>query len=293
LAWPGGRFTYRPMTRRPILAIAYDFDGTLSPGSMQEHSFIPEIGEEKDVFWARVNGDAARLKADNILVYMHEMVKAARKQGVRFRKEDIQRHGARVGFFPGVAEGWFARQRERGAAAGLDVQHYIISSGLKEMIEASAIGPEFAAIFASEFKYDANDVPEWAAASVNYTNKTQFLFRINKGVLDAGDHAAVNRYVPEGERPVPFRNMIYVGDGDTDVPCMRTVKEQGGVSIAVHPPEDEALAAKTAQLKADRRVHFTARADFTEGSALDVYVAAAIDKIAAVERLTALERDPG
>jgi len=278
------------MSPRPVLAIAYDFDGTLSPGSMQEHSFIPEIGEDKAAFWARVNGDAARLKADNILVYMHEMVKAARKQGVRFRKEDIQRHGARVGFFPGVADGWFARQRARGAAAGLDVQHVIISSGLKEMIAASAIGPEFAAIFASEFKYDANDVPEWAAVAVNYTNKTQFLFRINKGAMDPGDHAAVNRYVPEDERPVPFRNMIYIGDGDTDVPCMRTVKEQGGVSIAVHPPEDEALAAKTAQLKADHRVHFTAQADFTEGSGLDAYVAAAIDKIAAVERLKALER---
>ncbi|KAA5803735.1 haloacid dehalogenase-like hydrolase [Alkalicaulis satelles] len=278
------------MTQRPILAIAYDFDGTLSPGSMQEHSFIPEIKESKEAFWERVNGEAARLKADNILIYMHEMVKAARKQGVRCRKEDIERHGARVGLFPGVAEGWFDRQRERGAAAGLEVQHFIISSGLKEMIAASAIGRHFTAIFASEFKYDANDVPEWAAAAVNYTNKTQFLFRINKGALDPGDHVAVNRYTPEDERPVPFRNMIYVGDGDTDVPCMRMVKEQGGVSIAVHPPADEALAAKTAQLKADRRVHFTAEADYCEGSALDAYMEAVIGKIAAVERLRALER---
>ncbi|MGJ3231598.1 MAG: HAD family hydrolase [Oceanicaulis sp.] len=276
--------------RTPAIAIAYDFDGTLSPGSMQEHSFIPEIGEEKAAFWARVNGEAARLGADNILIYMHEMVKAARREGKRFRLDDIKRHGAKIGFFNGVAEGWFQRLRDHGAAQDVQVRHFIISSGLKEMIEASAVGCEFDAIFASEFKYDPNDVPEWAAAAVNYTNKTQFLFRINKGALDLSDHSEVNRYIPEDDRPVPFRNMIYIGDGDTDVPCMRTVKEQGGVSIAVHPPGDAALAEKTAGLKADRRVHFTADADYSEGSKLDAYVRAAIDKMAAVERLKALER---
>ena len=278
------------MIQRPTIALAYDFDGTLSPGSMQEHSFIPEIGEEKAAFWRRVNGEAARLGADNILIYMHEMVKAAQREDVRFRREDIERHGRQISFFDGVEAGWFRRLRNHGAERGVSVQHFIISSGLKEMIRACAIGAEFDAIFASEFKYNADDVPVWAAAAVNYTNKTQFLFRINKGALDLSDHAAVNRYVQEDERPVPFRNMIYIGDGDTDVPCMRTVKEQGGVSIAVHPAGDGALAEKTAALKADARVHFTADADYSDGSDLDVYVKAAIDKMAAVERLRAMER---
>lgn len=278
------------MTQTPTIAIAYDFDGTLSPGSMQEHSFIPEIGEAIDAFWGRVNGEASRLGADNILIYMHEMVKAAQREDVRFRREDIERHGQSVSFFPGVAEGWFQRLRDYGAERGVRVQHYIISSGLKEMIAASAVGAEFDAIFASEFKYNADDVPVWAASAVNYTNKTQFLFRINKGALNLSDHAEVNAYVPEDDRPVPFRNMIYVGDGDTDVPCMRTVKEQGGVSIAVHPAGDAKGADKTQKLKADRRVHFTADADYSDGAALDVYVKAAIDKMAAVERLRALER---
>jgi len=276
--------------RKPILALAYDFDGTLSPGSMQEHSFIPEIGEEIGAFWARVNGRAAELGADNILIYMHEMVKAAQREEVRFRREDIERHGAQVSLFPGVAEGWFERMRAYGREQGVTVQHFIISSGLKEMIEACAIGQEFDAVFASEFKYDKDDVPEWAASAVNYTNKTQFLFRINKGALDLSDHVDVNAYVPEDERPVPFRNMIYIGDGDTDVPCMRTVKEQGGVSIAVHPAGDTKGEAKTAKLKADRRVQFTADADYSAGSPLDVYVKAAIDKMVAVERLKALEK---
>lgn len=276
------------MSHRPTIALAYDFDGTLSPGSMQEHSFIPEIGEEKDAFWTKVNGEAARLGADNILIYMHHMVKAARRENVRFTRADIERHGARIGFFPGVAD-WFARISAHGEARGVEVRHFIISSGLKEMIKASAIGDRFAAIFASEFKYDANDVPEWAALAVNYTNKTQFLFRINKDALDLSDHSRVNAYVPEDERPVPFRNMIYIGDGDTDVPCMRTVKEQGGIAIAVHPAGDEPAIEKVAGLKRDRRVHFTAAADYCDGTALDDYVKAAIDKMAAVERLKVLE----
>ena len=275
------------MTRAPTIAIAYDFDGTLSPGSMQEHSFIPEIGEAKEAFWARVNGEAARLGADNILVYMHEMVKAARRESVRFRRDDIARHGRDIALFAGVQD-WFGRMNAHGAAQGVTVEHYIISSGLKEMIGASAIGDRFRAIFASEFKYDPNDVPEWAAAAVNYTNKTQFLFRINKGALDLSDHAEVNRYVPEDARPVPFRNMIYVGDGDTDVPCMRTVKEQGGVSIAVHPPGDAALEKKARALKSEKRVHAVFASDYSEDAPLDAFVKAAIDKMAAVERLKAL-----
>ena len=279
------------MTQRPTLALAYDFDGTLSPGSMQEHSFIPEIGQDPATFWKKVNGDAAKLKADNILIYMHEMVKAAQREDVRFRREDIERHGQRISFFPGVADGWFDRMREFGAAQGVEVQHFIISSGLKEMIKACAIGDEFNAIFASEFKYNADEVPVWAASAVNYTNKTQFLFRINKGELDLSDHVGVNRYVAEDDRPVPFRNMIYIGDGDTDVPCMRTVKEHGGISIAVHPAKDARGEEKTASLKADARVNFTADADYSDGSALDVYVKAAITKMAAVEHLKALEKD--
>jgi NADPH-dependent glutamate synthase beta subunit-like oxidoreductase len=158
------------------------------------------------------------------------------------------------------------------------------------MIKACAIGEEFDAIFASEFKYNADEVPVWAASAVNYTNKTQFLFRINKGELDLSDHVGVNKYVAEDDRPVPFRNMIYIGDGDTDVPCMRTVKEQGGVSIAVHPADDDRGAAKTAALKADARVHFTCDADYSDGSKLDEYVKAAITKMAAVEHLKKLER---
>ncbi len=277
-----------PMPRRPTIALAYDFDGTLSPGSMQEHSFIPEIGEDKETFWQRSNEEAARLGADRTLIYMHHMVRAAENADKPFTRADIRRHGESVSFFPGV-EDWFGRIRAYGDERGLEVTHFIISSGLREMILGTAIGDKVTDVFACDFKYDANQVPVWPALAVNYTTKTQFLFRINKWALDLSDDRAVNAYTPEDERPVPFRNMIFLGDGETDVPCMRTVKASGGVSIAVYAPGDE-KGERTAQgLIAQNRVHAARIADYTEGSALDGYVKAAIDRMAAVEKLKALE----
>lgn len=276
------------MSARPVAALVYDFDGTLSPGSMQEHSFIPQLGVDKEEFWREVNGEAAALGADNILIYMHRMVEAARVSSLGFRREDIIGYGADIGFFPGV-EDWFERMTAHGAAAGLAVEHYIISSGLEDMILGSRIGDRFKAVFASRFKYDVNDVPVWAASAVNYTNKTQFLFRINKGALDLADHVTVNRHAPPEERPVPFSNMVYLGDGDTDIPCMRTVKEMGGRSIGVYPDGADAKQADIAAMRAVGRINYGCAADYREGAALDVYVRAALDKIGADEALKGLE----
>ncbi|MGX6646826.1 HAD family hydrolase [Maricaulaceae bacterium MS644] len=275
--------------RTPILAIAYDFDGTLSPGSMQEHSFIPEIGEDPATFWKRSNDEAAKLGADRTLIYMHHMVLAAERAEKPFQRRHIRAHGQTVSLFKGV-EDWFDRVNAWGAERGFDVRHFVISSGLREMVLGTSIGDRFEDVFACEFKYNANDVPVWPALAVNYTTKTQFLFRINKWALDLSDDRAVNAFVPEDDRPVPFRNMIFIGDGETDVPCMRTVKANGGLSIAVHAPDDQKGAATAASLTAQDRVHLACPADYTEGSALDTYVRAAIDKMAAVERLKALER---
>ncbi len=273
----------------PTVAIAYDFDGTLSPGSMQEHSFIPEIGEEKSAFWARSNEEAARLGADRTLIYMHHMVLAAQRASKPFQRRHIRAHGQTVAFFPGV-ETWFDRITAFGAGQGLSVKHFVISSGLREMVLGTSIGEKFEEVFACEFKYDANDVPVWPALAVNYTTKTQFLFRINKWALDLSDDRAVNDYVPEDDRPVPFRNMIFIGDGDTDVPCMRTVKANGGVSIAVHAGEDARGADLANRLTQQNRVHVALPADYSPGSALEGFVQAALERMSAVERLKALER---
>lgn len=274
---------------RPTIAIAYDFDGTLSPGSMQEHSFIPEIGEDPATFWKRSNDEAARLGADRTLIYMHHMVLAAQRAEKPFRREQIRAHGQTVSFFDGV-ETWFDRITAFGDTLGLKVEHFVISSGLREMVLGTSIGDKFEQVFACDFKFDANNVPVWPALAVNYTTKTQFLFRINKAALDLSDDRAVNDYVPEDERPVPFRNMIFIGDGETDVPCMRTVKANGGVSIAVHAPDDETGAKTALRLTEQNRVHVARAADYTEGSNLDAFVKAAIESMAAVERLKAHAR---
>jgi phosphoserine phosphatase len=277
------------MSARPVAALMYDFDGTLSPGSMQEHSFIPALGVPIGEFWKEVNGEAADLGADNILIYMHRMVEAARVNSLGFRRDDIIAYGEGISFFPGV-EDWFDRVTAHGDAIGLEVEHYIISSGLEDMIRGSRIGEKFKAIFASRFKYDHHDVPVWASLAVNYTNKTQFIFRINKGALDLSDHKRVNEFAPHAERPVPFENMIYVGDGDTDIPCMRTVKEMGGRSIGVFRPDSEVEQEKITKMSGEGRINFGCAADYSDGSKLDAYVKAALEKIAAQEKLQALEK---
>ncbi|MDO8944122.1 MAG: HAD family hydrolase, partial [Desulfobacterales bacterium] len=212
---------------KPTFAIAYDFDGTLAPGNMQEHSFIPALGHKKATdFWSRSNEDAAKSQGDPILLYMRHMLEGAHHAGVKVDRKSFRDHGATIPLFPGV-EDWFARINVAGKERGLDVQHFIISSGLRDIIEGTAIRKHFKAVFASGFLYDQHDVAVAPALAVNYTNKTQYLFRINKGALDLGDHKAINAHLPVDQRPVPFSRMLFIGDGETDVPCFRLVKDQG------------------------------------------------------------------
>jgi hypothetical protein len=190
--------------------------------------------------------------------------------------------GRNIDFFSGVTE-WFDRITAYGQENGVAIEHYIISSGLKEIIEGSELRDKFRKIYACEFHYDVNGVADWPLVSVNYTTKTQFLFRINKGVLDFSDDEALNRFVPEDERPVPFRNMIYIGDGMTDVPCMKLVKANGGHSIAVY---QRGQKEKVEDLLLHRRVDFVAPADYTEGTEIDRLVKRIVDRMAVVNDLT-------
>ena len=191
--------------------------------------------------------------------------------------------GRDLEFFPGVTE-WFDRIRRFGDELGVTVEHYIISSGLREIIEGSEIADAFREVFACEFLYDENEVACWPKNAVNYTTKTQFLFRINKGVLDISNDVDLNTYTPEDERRVPFRNMIYIGDGLTDVPCMKLVKVNGGYSIAVYG--DETLP-KVRPLLADNRVNFIEPADYREGSELDSTVKNILRKMLLTDSLVA------
>ncbi len=266
------------MSNRPTVALIYDFDGTLSPGNMQEYDFIPAVGKSNKEFWHEANSLAEEQDADRILTYMAKMIQEAKSKGLSLRREAFQESGRRIQLYEGVKE-WFSRINTYGAERGLNVVHYINSSGLTEIIKGTEIAHEFRKIYACKFLYDVDGIAYWPGVAVNYTNKTQFIFKINKGVESVFDSTMVNRYIEERERPVPFSNMIYVGDGTTDIPCMRLVKNFGGHSIAVYNPQDKGARKEMATLIRDNRVNHVCAADYSDGSEMDTVVKAIIDKI--------------
>lgn len=262
--------------KMPIVALIYDFDKTLSPEDMQNYGFIPGIGMEPENFWALTTKTVLENKMDMILGYMLVMVKEAEGKLILTR-ESFKKMGEKVSFFPGVSS-WFNRINSFALDKGVNIEHYIISSGLKEIIEGSKIASEFKRIFAAEFVYNERGIPIWPSMAVNYTSKTQFLFRINKGELDLTDNKGVNEFLPEDERRVPFKNMVYIGDGITDIPCMKIVKNGGGHSIAVYN-EDSQLAEK---MLAQARVDYIFKADYKKNSLLEKRIFKIIDKISEI-----------
>lgn len=268
---------------RPVIAICYDFDKTLTPDDMQAQGYIQSVGYDVADFWIESNGLAESNDMDQNLAYMYKMIEKAQGR-VLFTKETLAEYGAKVGLFPGVEE-WFERIRKYGEEHGVIVEHYIISSGLKEMIEgtSAARSGAFKKIYASSFYYDSYGVAKWPAQVVNYTNKTQFLFRIEKGVLDINDPGVNESFSPE-EMRVPFRNMIYIGDSDTDIPCMKLVTAYGGHSIGVYNAET-GDKAKVYKMMRDGRVRYYAPADYSEGTELDRLVKTIINRTATNEML--------
>ncbi len=237
-------------------------------------------------FWDEVRRLQKEHRADNILVYMHLMLQRARSAHAPVTYKAICDYGKTVKLFTGV-ETWFQRINNYARKRHVNVEHFIISSGLREMIEHTAIGKEFKEIFASSFMYNENGVAEWPALALNYTTKTQYLFRINKGNLDVFDHSKINDYIPHSDRPVPFTNMIFIGDGETDIPCFRLVKDHLGHSIAVYHPRRRGAKAKAEKLIRQGRVNFAAPANFSEDKKLDQLVRAIIDKVAVDDALHA------
>ena len=278
------------MSKKPTVALIYDFDGTLSPGNMQEYDFIPAVGKSNMEFWHEANSLAEEQDADGILTYMAKMIQEAKSKGLSLRREAFQESGRRIQLYEGVKE-WFSRINAYGEECGLNVVHYINSSGLTEIIEGTEIAHEFSKIYACKFLYDVDGIAYWPGVAVNYTNKTQFIFKINKGVESVYDSTLVNRYIEEKNRPVPFSNMIYVGDGTTDIPCMRLVKNFGGHSIAVYNPQDKGARKDMATLIRDNRVNHVCSADYRDGAELDTVVKAIIDKICTDYKLSLLETE--
>lgn len=275
---------------KPVLAICYDFDKTLSPDDMQAQGYIQKVYDgDVSSFWSETDRLAVDGEMDSNLAYMYKMKLEAEGREI-FSRQKLKEYGSKVALFPGV-EQWFERIRQYGAAHGVIVEHYIISSGLKEMIEGTSVAKAgaFERIYASSFLYNERGVAIWPAQVVNYTNKTQFLFRIEKGVLDINDPGVNEYFAPENIR-VPFRNIVYIGDSDTDIPCMRLVNANGGHSIGIYN-SDTANKTKVYTMLRDNRIRYFAPANYSEGSELDRLLKAIIDRTETNETLESIYYD--
>lgn len=270
---------------KTIIALIYDFDKTLTDRDMQDYAFIPSIGMECEDFWRECNDMAHTQKMDGILAMMFNMIKRARGKTV-LTANSLKKLGENVLYYKGVPE-WFDIINRYGAEKGVDIEHYIISSGLKKIIEGTSISHEFKQIFASDFVYDEDGVPYWPAVALNYTSKTQFLFRINKGIFDISDSETLNEHQDERGRRVPFQNMIYIGDGFTDVPSMKLTKLNGGHSIGVFDKEPKAAE----KMMAAGRINFMVKADYSEGGELHNIVKLIIDMLSAENELRNLSEE--
>ena len=268
------------MTKKPIVALIYDFDGTLSPGNMQEFGFIQAIGKTPSEFWTMSNEIAKGQDASNILSYMKLMFDEAGRSGIRLRKNKFKEFGKAIKLYEGVS-GWFSAVNQYGKEVGVKDEHYINSSGLKEIIEGCPIAGEFKHIFASSYIYNAKGEAEWPGIAVDYTAKTQYIFKINKGILKAQDSQEVNESMADDKKRIPFSHMIYVGDGETDVPCMKIVSMFGGHSIAVYNQEDAQRKTTAEKLLRQGRVGFITPAVYTRSSRIYKVVCSIIDKIKA------------
>ena len=275
------------MARKPIVALIYDFDGTLSPGNMQEFGFIQAVGKTKEVFWKMSDGIAVGQDASNVLAYMKLMFDEARKAGIPLRRSKFKEFGKHIELYEGVKE-WFGLVNEYGREKGVRVEHYINSSGLKEIIEGSSIAKEFHHIYAGTFIYNEDGVAEWPGIAVDHTAKTQFLFKISKGITSQHDSKMVNASIADDKKRIPFSHMIYFGDGETDIPCMKIVGMFGGNPIAVYDPDSAKKKATAQKLQRQGRVKFITPATYTRDSRTFKIVAAIIDKVKAEDDLAKL-----
>jgi 2-hydroxy-3-keto-5-methylthiopentenyl-1-phosphate phosphatase len=235
-------------------------------------------------FWGETSKFGQKENMEKILAYLYMMVVKAKEKGIPFTKEYLRSLGANIKYFKGVTT-WFKRINDYGASLGLDVQHYIISSGVKDIIEGTDIAKEFKAIYACEYMFDKNGDVVWPKIAINYTMKTQYVFRISKGIDRLDDDDIVNSKVSEKDRRVLYRNMIYLGDGITDVPCMKLVKQYGGQSIAIYQANK---FHKVQKLIDEGRVNYVCPSDYRDGSELDSIVKLIIQRMALTNELESI-----
>ena len=272
------------MAKQPIIGIMYDFDKTLSTTDMQNYDFIPNLGMTPEEFWGSTTEFTNEHGVERILSYMYMMIAKAREKGIKITRQYLNECGKNIKFYPGVTT-WFNRINEYGESKGVKVEHYLVSSGTMEIVEGCAIYPSFTKAWGCEYYYDKDGEPVWPKLAINYTQKTQFYFRISKGVVDVKDDNSVNEKTPD--RRIPYRNIIYMGDGMTDVACMTLVKHNEGTSIAIYPEKE---SDKVRSLYTDGRCNFICRADYTAGSDLEKVIKLIIDKVAMENEIAKREK---
>ncbi len=271
------------MNKKPIIAIVYDFDKTLCGQDMQNYSFIPNLNMKSDEFWDEVRDFSTTENMEAILAYLYYMVKKSEEKNIPVTKQYLCSLGKDIKFFPGVLE-WFERINTYGKEHGAIVEHYVVSSGIKPIIQSSGIAKYFKAVYACDFYYDSNGKAIWPQIAINFTQKTQYLYKISKGILDELDQVEVNKKYEE--KRIPFQNMIYIGDGLTDIPCMTMLKKQGGKSIGIYSPGNK---EKVQQFLVDGRINYVCPANYKENSYLDRTVKLIIKSACLVSELEALE----
>ncbi|MBE6698565.1 MAG: haloacid dehalogenase-like hydrolase [Ruminococcaceae bacterium] len=271
---------------KPTIAILYDFDKTLCTTDMQEYDFIKNLGMTSEEFWGESGRISREYEVEKILSYMLVMLQQSKKKGIPLTREYLRSCGEHVELYSGVAT-WFNRINAFGKSLGVEIEHYIISSGTHEIIEGTPIAKYFKKVFACRYHYDENGEAMWPALAINYTLKTQYIYRISKGILDVTDDESVNREQDESLRRIAYSNMIYIGDGLTDIPCMKMVKERGGKSIAVYP---EGKGDTVKPLVDDDRINYVCVADYSESSTMERIVKLMIEHMAISEKLKTEER---
>ena len=271
----------RKRFKQNTIALVYDFDGTLSPQPMQEYTVLPEIGISPQAFWDECQREAQKYNADAMLTYMRLLTEKIEARQTHLNKKKLRDLAKSIRYFPGV-ETWFERinQHVSATSAGkVKIKHYIISAGLKEILEGIKIRQHFERMYASEYYFDHHDVARFPTVVINDTSKTQYIFRINKGIEDI--NRSINDYMPESDRPIPFENMLYIGDGLTDVPCMTVTKNNGGFAVAVHKPRNPHSISVCRKLARADRIDYFAPADYREGKILERRVKLILDVIMA------------
>ena len=269
------------MQKTPIIALVYDFDKTLCTTDMQEYDLIKNLGMTPSEFWGAAAEITKEHEVEKILAYMFIMIQKCKEKGIPLTEEYLRSCGKNVVLFDGVLT-WFDRINAFGEAMGVKIEHYIISSGTAEIIEGTPIAKYFKRIYACKFMYDENGEAVWPALAINYTLKTQYIYRISKGTLDVTDDYNLNRVQDHSLRSIEYHNMIYIGDGLTDIPCMKLVKERGGKSIAVYA---KGHSENVKPLVEDSRINCVCVADYSPNSTLEKIVKLMIEKMAVLEKL--------